>query len=69
MDVDGIVEMKENKPETSTAELVEDTMLVVLFIGPHCTTTSVSERAKRHNFSRSTKGEDALARKKERTDL
>lgn len=44
-------------------------MVVALFITAHCTTASVSERAKRHNFSRTTKKEDALSRKKERTDV
>ena len=68
-DVDTIVEMKGPKPETAPLELVEDTVLVELFTTPIAPLPDPRERAKRHRSSRTTKGDKALGRKGEGTDL
>ena len=55
--------------ETAPIELVEDTILAAIFTIPTKPPPDPCERAMRHHNSQTIEGEDARARKKERTDL
>lgn len=67
-DVDNILEMRGPDPETTPVQLAKDTLLAALFTGP-TTSSKPRECDKRHRSNYTTDGEDALLRKKERTDL
>ena len=61
--------MRGPEPETAPVYLAEDTVPTVLFTTPTAPPPEACELTNRHRSSRTTKGEDACARKKERTDL
>ena len=65
----GILHMRGHECETEPIELAEDTVLDALFTTLNALPPETREHAKRHCSSRTTKGEDAHSRKKERTDL
>lgn len=68
-DVDNILEMRGPELETASVELVEDTMLVVLFTTLTAVQSEPREHVKRHHSNHTTKGDEARARKKELADL
>lgn len=68
-DVDDILEKKEPEPETVPIDLAEDKVFDAPFTSPTKPQPEPRGCAKRHRSSRTTEGEDAHARKKERTAL